>query len=438
MDERFSKSERYTRGLSPACRYLVGDAYTVGLSKWVRQGIRHYTDYPSAQMSLKNFAEERLATSATSDGITPPNFMCVSLSQYSNVSLPFVCRSSCNVSTATLNTSSYQSPPSTPVRHPPMSLSCSATTVAATSPPQHAVVLPSLPVLSPQTYQAVQRNPLLAGLIAEQLRLNCLQRMANVSGNQLPAQVVPGPISNCPTPVSVQAAPRPLNNSTTSVPLNNSTTSVPLNNSTTPVPLNNSKTPVFVQVVPGPSNNCTSSVNVQVTAGPFNNCATPPVSMQAAPSCTRPVAEAQEAPMMHTTAKIDLTETVIIPASPPVGDDNPTLCDSPPLFSSPVKQPMTSTQLDSSSGSRELEEALDITGAVKLEQHNTVVSLSSPQIKLPPNLTACDQMHSTMDYVTDAGLPDQQRQSSRKRQETQKMANFRHAKKRQYKKQAVW
>ena len=333
-----------------------------------------------------------------------------------------MCRSSSNVSTATLNTSSCQSPPSTPIRHPTIGVSCAVTAVPvtpATSSPQHAVVLPSSLILSPQTHQVIQHNPLLAGLIAEQLRLTCLQQLVNVSGNQLPVQAAPGPLSNYITPVSVKAAPRPLNSSTT------------------PVPLINSTTPLSVQVVSRPSYNCTSPVSVQqVTTWPSVNSATP-VSAQAAPGITAPVAGAQEAPMMHTKAEVELNQTLIIPASPPVGDNNPTLCDSPPLFSSPVEQPTASTQLNNSSGSHRLEEALDITGAIKQEQHNTVVLLSSPGIELPPNPTACDQMHSTIDYAPDVCLPDQQRQSSRKRQETLKMANFRHAKKRQYKKQAV-
>ena len=160
------------------------------------------------------------------------------------------------------------------------------------------------------------------------------------------------------------------------------------------------------------------------------------------------VSVAQGTPVVHTGAQSELNDTVIIPDSPPM-DDNSTeissFCESPPLFNSPVKQPLTSTQTDTNFEMKELDklsgrrgsEALEITGVVNVEQHNTVVSLSSWEIVLPPNPTACDQTDSTANSVADESVPEQQRQSLRKRNETHKMTNFRHTKKRQYRKQPV-
>ena len=214
--------------------------------------------------------------------------------------------------------------------------------------------------LSPLTEQVILHNPQLAGLLAEQLRLPCLQQLINTSGTQLPA----------------------------------------------PVTLSNH---------------------------------TPSVSV------------AQETPAMHTQAKNELSDTVIIPDSPPVDDNNTTeieissSCESPPLFNSPVKQPMTSTQVDTNCEMKELDklsgtrgaETLEMTGIVNLEQHNTVVSLSSLGIVLPANPTACDQIDSTAISIADESFPEKQRQSLRKRNETDKMTNFRHTKKRQHRKQPV-
>ena len=231
----------------------------------------------------------------------------------------------------------------------------------AASSPKHPIISP-LPVpLSPPTHQLVSHNPQLAGLIAEQLRMACLQQLVNNGGSQLP-----------------------------------------------------------VQTAPVASNSHTPSVTV-----------------------------AQETPVMHTEAKDELSDTVIIPASPPMGDSTTTdvssLCESPPLFNSPVKQPLTSTQINTDFEMKKLDklsgthgpEALEITGVVKLEQHNTVVSLSSREIELPPNLTACNQTDSTVNSAANESFPEHQRQSLRKRNEMHKMENFRHTKKHQHRKQPV-
>lgn len=143
------------------------------------------------------------------------------------------------------------------------------------------------------------------------------------------------------------------------------------------------------------------------------------------------------------------SDCLIIPDSPPTSMDNTetsSLCESPPLFNSPVKQPLTSTQvnsgdvemkeLDSLSVGHEVE-ALHITETVKQEQSNTVVSLSSQDIVLPTNPASCDQTDSIVSSPANEGLPEQ-RHSLRKRNPTHKMAaNVRHAKKRQHSVQPV-
>lgn len=177
--------------------------------------------------------------------------------------------------------------------------------------------------------------------------------------------------------------------------------------------------------------------------------------VQAAPvtlnNHTSSVSVVQETLAMHTEANNELSDTVIIPDSPP--DNNTTeieiasACESPPLFSSPVKQPMMSTQVDTDCEMKKPDklsnaqgaEALEMTGVVNLEQHNTVVSLSSREIVLPANPTACDQTDSTAISIVNESfpVPEQQRQSLRKRNETHKMTNFKHTKKRQHRKQPV-
>ena len=143
------------------------------------------------------------------------------------------------------------------------------------------------------------------------------------------------------------------------------------------------------------------------------------------------------------------SDCLIIPDSPPTSMDNTeasSLCESPPLFSSPVKQPLTSTQvnnddvemkeLGSLSDAHE-PEALHITETVKQEQPNTVVSLSSQGIVLPANPASCDQTDSIVNSPANEGFPEHQH-SLRKRNPTHKMAaNVRHAKKRQHSVQPV-
>lgn len=93
---------------------------------------------------------------------------------------------------------------------------------------------------------------------------------------------------------------------------------------------------------------------------------------------------------MDRKAERELNDTVIIPDSPPIDvshidDDVMDRCGSPSLFTSPVKQPLTSTQVNADDETKELNsssvssaaEAMDIKEAVKQEQQNTVVSLSS-------------------------------------------------------------
>lgn len=163
---------------------------------------------------------------------------------------------------------------------------------------------------------------------------------------------------------------------------------------------------------------------------------------------TPSVAEAPEASTVVTEVKKELSDTLVIPASPPeeqLQDDNTetsSYCDSPPLFSSPVKQPLTSTQVNNTNFEMNLPgsvgaEALSSTEAVKQEQYNTVVSLSSQDIVLPANPTNYNQTDSVMNTGTDESIPEQ-RHSLRKRNLTHKMAtNIRHTKKRQYRVQPV-
>ena len=85
VDERFSKSERYTRGVPTLVLFLFDDLWQYpGLSRWVRQGIKHYSDFASAQISLKRFAEDRLRTTSVNVTTSPPNFMYGTLSPYRN------------------------------------------------------------------------------------------------------------------------------------------------------------------------------------------------------------------------------------------------------------------------------------------------------------------------------------------------------------------
>jgi len=160
---------------------------------------------------------------------------------------------------------------------------------------------------------------------------------------------------------------------------------------------------------------------------------------------TPSVAVTQEIATVHAEANKELSETLIVPSSPPMCTDNadiPSLCESPPLISSPVKQPLTSTQINDDYETRELNllsvscanEALDDTETVKQEQHNTVVSLSSQGIVLPSNLTGCNQTNSTINATVNDDPPEQRR-SLRKRSNQRQMDNVRHAKKRQHRKQ---
>ena len=164
-----------------------------------------------------------------------------------------------------------------------------------------------------------------------------------------------------------------------------------------------------------------------------------------------PVASASHDPptiaVAQETAATVVTEvkgdSLIIPDSPP---ETSSFCESPPLFSSPVKQPRTSTQI--SNGDVEMKkldslsdghsaEAVHITETVKQEQCNTVVSLSSQGIVLPENPASCDQTDSTVNSSAIEGFPEQ-RHSLRKRNPTHKMsANIRHTKKRQHSVQPV-
>lgn len=150
----------------------------------------------------------------------------------------------------------------------------------------------------------------------------------------------------------------------------------------------------------------------------------------------------QETPVVQAEVKGD---TLVIPASPPIDQahtDNTeiiSLCESPPMFSSPIKQPLTSTQINVNDEIKEngnLPGSHDVEASVRQEQEDTVVSLSSQDIVLPANLTGCDQTDSMMDITTNEGLPEQ-RHNLRKRNETQKMANFRHTMKRQHRIQLV-
>ena len=263
-----------------------------------------------------------------------------------------------SVSTVTLDASCHHTPPSTPIQLQPVT----STPSDAPSPLKQGVISPLPPPLSPQTHQLVSHNPQLASIIAEQLKLACLQQLINNTSNQLLVQ---------PAPV------------------------------------------------------------------------TPNIH-------TPSVCEAQQIPvMMQTEVKNELSDTLIIPASPPMDDNNTEIssyCESPPLFSSPVKQPLTSTQIDGDFETIQLDklsrgcgpETLD-TEAVKLEQCDTVVSLSSQGIELPQNPTACDQSDSTKNntVVAEESFPEQQRQSSRKRNATHKIINYRHTQKRQHRKQLV-
>lgn len=167
-----------------------------------------------------------------------------------------------------------------------------------------------------------------------------------------------------------------------------------------------------------------------------------------------PVASASHDPptiaVAQETAATGVTEvkgdSLIIPDSPPDNTETSSFCESPPLFSSPVKQPWTSTQI--SNGDVEMKkldslsdghsaEAVHITETVKQEQCNTVVSLSSQGIVLPENPASCDQTDSAVNSSAIEGFPEQ-RHSLRKRNPTLKMsANIRHTKKRQHSVQPV-
>ena len=149
-----------------------------------------------------------------------------------------------------------------------------------------------------------------------------------------------------------------------------------------------------------------------------------------------------------TEVKEELSDTLIIPASPPMDSlwdditEISSFCDSPPLFSSPFKQPVaSSTQVDNTdcekkelhlTGSHEAE-AVHITETVKQEKCYTVAPLSTQGIMLQANQTVTNQTGSIVNTTTDESTTGQQRHSLRKRTQTHKMAaNIRHAKKRQY------
>lgn len=263
-------------------------------------------------------------------------------------SLLFTCRSTCNSSTVTLDTSSLMSPPSTPVRQ----------AVASVSPYKHSNISPSPPLLSSHAQPQRLHNPQLAGFIAE----SCSRPTTCLN-------------SNCSNVSPVQPM----------------------------VVMSDNRTPSVAA-----ANETTATVDIEV--------------------------------------KRELNNTFIIPDSPPIDvaqlvDDIVDFCESPPMFSSPAKQPLTSTQvandcemqqLNNSSSVDHAAEALSITEAVKEEQHNTVVSLSSQHIVLPSNPTICDQIDSTVNVATDES-PSEPRHNLRKRDN--KQGNIRYTKTRQHNKQ---
>lgn len=330
----------------------IGNIVTyIGLSKWVRQGIKHYTEYYSAKLSLKRFAEERLFTTAvnTTSMTSPPNFMYEELSLHDEcfINLLFTSRSTCCdvAGTTTMGIPSLQSPPFTP------------RFVTDASPPKEISPLPAPPVFS-MTQQMALRDRQLTGFISDELRVTGLQSF-NSNNIQLPVHTSP-----------LVAKPQ------------------------------------------------------------------------------------QDSSTMHAAeVKTELNETLTIPASPPMyvsfyDDDtvDQSQCDTPPLFDSPVKQPVTSTQVDADCemageinhlpGSHPAE-ALNITENVKLEQHNSVVSSSSQQIVLPSNPTSCSQMDSMMTTSVIGPSSPEQQYNLRKRNGKDQITNIRYAKRRHHGKQQV-
>ena len=345
----------------------------------------------------------------------------------------------------TLDASSHQTPSSTSVRQPTVTPSTPVCQPAMTpsSPLHQPVVTPSTPIRQPAVTrftpvsQPTGHQPTVTPSTPIRQPAVTLSTPVRQPTVYLPTMTPSTPVRQTVTGISYATSPpKHAVTSPLTMPLSPLTQQVILHNPHLAGLLAEQLRLAGLQQL-NTSNTCTQ-LPAQAALVTLNNH-TPSVSV------------AQETPAMHIEAKSELNDTVIIPDSPPVDDDNTTeieissSCESPPLFNSPVKQPITSTQVDTNCEIKELDkssgtqgaETLEMTGVVNLEQHNTVVSLSSREIVLPANLTACDQTDSMAISLANESIPEQQRQSLRKRSETHNMANFKHTKKRQHRKQPV-
>ena len=363
--------------LSTNCFYIAIEikfhCLFLGLSKWVRQGIKHHTDFSAAQMSLKFFANSRLDPPSTPQSTlsesklgpqsTPfmgsPYFKYVySIVIYVPVSVELLhfCSTSNSVTAPDASANLLQSPP-TPGHQPAADKAC----MPGTTPVRMEAI--ASPVLSPQTLQVL--DPKLTGLVKEQLKMACM-RLFNT--NQSPVTTSTPAIPPTVEPVAA----------VTELP----TVSPPVDNELT-------------MIIPA---------SPPMLAAPQESSRTP--SLEGSP------------PLIGSPCKQPLTSNT--------HDHDTTDC------SCEGKGPLSSLIVTPSCHAAE---TVDLTADIKELQHDTVESSSPRSIVLPSNSTPCSNKLDPVTTV-DEVMPVRSR-LSRKRKAKQQSTNVRLTAKRQHGKQQV-